>query len=204
MKIQITPDHTIVISEGNSKMGKVFSFSVTPVITCAEDVPCKKECYACKLCRIYPSVRRSYADNLNAIHNAPADIVAAAIVDVIKRRGVKLFRFNVSGDFGRDGNFDRAYFAMACRIAAACPDTRFLAFTKVFDAFGMDRPANFNLVASVWNDYAPADIESIPTAHYCDGSRPMPAGAMECDGGCETCGKCFLLKRGEKVFFKKH
>jgi hypothetical protein len=204
MKIKLESGHEIVISEGNSKMGKVYSFSVSPVITCGANVPCKKECYACKLCRIYPTVRNSYAANLDALHNAPAHLIAAAIIDVIKRRGVKLFRFNVSGDFGFNGSFDKFYFDLACKIAKNCPETNFLAFTKIYDAFNMIRPANFNLVASVWNEYAPENIEDKPTAHYCDGSRAMPADAVKCGGDCEKCGKCFFLGRGEKVYFEKH
>ena len=155
MKIKLESGHEIVISEGNSKMGKVYSFSVSPVITCGANVPCKKECYACKLCRIYPTVRNSYAMNLDAIRNAPGMEIVNAIVDVIKRRNVKLFRFNVSGDFGFNGELDGIYLAMACKVAELCPETRFLAFTKIYNAFNMERPANFNLVASVWNEYAP-------------------------------------------------
>lgn len=204
MKLQLATGHEIIVSTGNSKMGKVYSFSVSPVITCGANVPCKKDCYACKLCRIYPTVRNSYAVNLDAINNAPADLIVSAIVDIIKRRNIKLFRFNVSGDFGLNGSFNKRYFDLACKVAANCPETHFLAFTKIYDAFEVERPANFNLVASVWNEYAPKNIEDKPTAHYCDGSRPMPGDAVECGGNCEKCGKCFFLCRGEKVFFKKH
>lgn len=199
MKISLKSGRKITVSEGNSKMGKVYSFSVLPVVTCGENVPCRKDCYACKLCRIYPGVKASYAANLDALNNESLVEIAAALVDVIQRKKVKLFRFNVSGDF-RDPN----YLRMALTVAAACPDTNFLAFTKIYTALEVRRPANFNLVASVWNDFAPADIESVPTAHYCDGSREMPAGAVECGGNCETCGKCFFLKAGEKVYFRKH
>jgi hypothetical protein len=199
MKVTLTSGHTITISEGNSKMGKVYSFSVSPVVTCAANVPCAKACYACKLCRIYANVKSSYAANWDAVQNANMAELAAALVDVIKAKKVKLFRFNVSGDFK-----DPMYLRVALTVAAACPDTQFLAFTKVYTAFAADRPENFNLFASVWNDYAPADIDAVPSAHYCDGSRPMPADAVECGGNCEECGLCFNLKPGEKVFFKKH
>lgn len=55
-------------SEGNSKMHRVGSFSVLPVTTCAKNAPCAKDgCYACKMIRIYPSVRKAYTDNTVAL-----------------------------------------------------------------------------------------------------------------------------------------
>lgn len=45
MKIKVNEDLFLNISEGNSKMDAIPSFSLPPVITCRPDAPCRKECY---------------------------------------------------------------------------------------------------------------------------------------------------------------
>lgn len=194
--------HIINISSGNCKMGRVFSFSLPAVVTCAKGVPCGKDCYACKF---RESAKRCYRENLDAVKSLPTNVVINTISDYIHAKGVRLFRWNVSGDFASEGVFTPIYWRIACEVAKRCPGTLFLAFTKVFACFEQERPANFNLVASVWNDYAPEDgVDNKPSAHFCDGTRDMPSHAVECSGECETCMLCFGLRPGEAVYFVKH
>lgn len=200
-KIDLGDGLFINISQGNSKMGRVFSFSMPAVVTCASGIPCAKTCYACKF---YNNVKNCYRQNMQALDNVNVDRLADAIANYLNSKDVRLFRWNVSGDFARNGKFDHVYWSLACKVAKKCPGTLFLAFTKVFDCFKYKRPANFNLVASVWNDYRPKTISNKPTAHFCDGTREMPKHAVKCSGECETCMLCFGLRKGEAVYFEKH
>lgn len=208
MKVKIEREE-LTISAGNTKMGKVASISRPPVATCSAGVPCSGNCYAAKLCRIYKTVRDSYWSNESALAvlaeiDPSADMTAAAIAAAIRGK-YQFFRWNVSGDFARGGRVWSWYYNLACKTAERCPDVRFLAFTKVYDILGLPRPSNFNVVASIWNDYAPdADPSTYAAAHYNDGSRAMPANATECGGNCEACGMCFNLRPGEAVYFNKH
>lgn len=216
MKLTIS-GKTLSLSGKNIKMGNVVSLSITPAVYCHRGIPCRAGCYAVKLCRLRPSVKTSYDNNgaaLEALEEADPTgrETAAALADYINAANVKFFRWNVSGDFARGGLLWGWYFRLACQVARRCPDTKFLAFTKVYETLAVRRrPSNFALVASVWNEYSPetapympAEVPPYAAAHYNDGSRAMPEGAVECSGHCESCGRCFDLRPGEAVFFNKH
>lgn len=195
-------------SEGNSKMHRVGSFSVLPVTTCAKNAPCAKDgCYACKMIRIYPSVRKAYTDNTVALMQDKRYNEFVKACDLfIDMNEYRLFRFNVSGDF-----FNTDYLLACCEIAKHNPETKFLAFTKQFEvantviAMG-EVPSNFNIVFSAWNDFLPENANSVPMAYMDDGKHAglVPDYAIKCDGNCQKCKKCFNLKNGEAVKFSKH
>ena len=94
----------VSISKGNSKMGYIPSVSLPPIVTCAKNCTCAKKCYAAKLCRIYGTVRKAYARNLeilkNDMDNYFLQVKAAAMVN-------KYFRFHVSGDIPDMNYLDR-------------------------------------------------------------------------------------------------
>ena len=60
-------DYNIHVSDGNTKMGVIPSFSLTPVITCRADAPCKDRCYARHPYRLFPKTRRSYDENPKSV-----------------------------------------------------------------------------------------------------------------------------------------
>lgn len=189
------------ISEDNAKMGEIPSFSVQPIATCNQNVPCIKDCYACKMCNRRDIVLMSYIRNTENFRKADKRELIRKFSAFINGMEYTHFRWNVGGDFRLEG-----YFEFCCKVAEKCPNTKFLAFTKCYSFATVSRPANFNLILSAWNDYAPTALqeEKCPVAHYCDGSRPMPTLAQKCDGKCDTCYKCFTLKPGEAVYFEKH
>jgi hypothetical protein len=199
MRIFLEKGGSVYISERNTKMQAVWSFSVPPVLTCKKDVPCKSNCYAVKLLRFRKNLNNSLQENFTALNCGDHQEIIEKLSGVINALQIPLFRFNVSGDFGIQG-----YFQLANEIAKRCPGTQFLAFTKYYNLSKFKRVANFNLVYSVWNEYKPADISNIPTAHYNDGSRAMPKDAVRCNGNCADCLTCFFLKPGQKVYFDKH
>lgn len=198
MRLIINPATEISISEKNSKMGLIPSFSVSPILTCNKNIPCKKDCYARKLEKLRPSVRNAWAMNSSAILDEENhQTIIQVISEYIQRKGIKNFRWNVAGDFGIDG-----YFEIASRVAEANQNCKFLAFTKFFNL--KSAHDNFKVIYSCWGDYLPEDTEN-PRAYFDDGSiTNIPQSAQECDGNCEACAKCWDLGRGQSVKFKKH
>ena len=99
-------------------------------------------------------------------------------------------------------------------VAQACPKTRFLCFTKQYATVVVHRrlckpwAPNLNIVVSAWPGLPiPVELRSFPTAWMRDRKNPdprIPADAVECDGGCDTCGLCWMLEPGRSVVFDKH
>lgn len=194
-------------SEGNSKMGRVLSFSVSPIVTCNPEAPCFKDCYAVKLVRIRKNVREAYANNTQALmvdHRYNEFI--NAFCTAIDYGEFHLVRFNVSGDM-----FNYEYLNACCEVAKRNPEVKFLAFTKQYEVCNEAIkngivPANFNIVFSAWNEFKPENESSVPVAYFDDGKHKnlVPDYAITCNGDCQHCRKCFYLKNGEAVKFGKH
>lgn len=189
------------ISPCNDKMGEIPSFSVTAGITCPKNAPCRKFCYARAMEDFRSTIKKSYRNNMERFQRADKEQLENAFAKRISQCGLRFFRWNVSGDFRLAGYFD-----FACKVAEKCPNCQFLAFTKCFELATCDRPKNFTLVLSAWNDYQPTEkqAERCGIAYYCDGSRPMPKHARKCSGKCDECFHCFKLQPGQAVIFEKH
>lgn len=199
MRIHINDNYCISISEGNNKMGKVPSFSVLPGITCHPGVPCFKDCYARKMCSRRDTIATAYRNNTEAVKNCSGKDIAEIISAYIKMKRVKFFRFNVSGDFNLPG-----YWEIAVRVAKMNPETKFMAFTKCYEFQSRKRPGNFNLILSAWHDYQPGKNPKCGIAYFDDGTYPIPENAVPCSGHCDECFKCYDLRKGDAVVFKKH
>ena len=194
----------IHISLGNTKVGKMFNFSLPPGISCSA-IACatchKQGCYACKSYRQYPNVRAAWNENyiLCKYNLAEAEKQITAYLEKNGHKS-KFFRIHVSGDF-----FSREYFDMWERVAARFPAIRFLAFTKFFENISADVPENFTLRLSDWPGVTlPEDLAKVlPVAYVDDGTRPADtfANAYKCPGNCRNCKHCFARK-GDTVFAK--
>lgn len=194
---------TVSISAANSKMGAVSSVSLLPYITC----PFKcAECYAAKLAAMRPNVRDAYARN-TAI--AQADPVAYFAQVYYAARGVRFFRWHVSGDIINAG-----YFRNMVKIAETLPHTEFLAFTKrysIVNSFienGGEIPANLHIIFSAWDGFEMPNPHNLPTAEVVrPGNDPAPDWKI-CGGNCFDCAcrgvGCWQLKNGETIAFKLH
>ncbi len=198
MRIKIE-DHSLVLSSNNSKMGRVHSFSTMPILTCRSDAPCKKECYAVKLCRIFKNTKKSYQDNTDTLMFCEPEKIIEKLIQYITLYNVKLFRWNVSGDF----NIDK-YFDITLEVAKQCPGCNFLAFTKMYDLSKVKLPQNYKLVFSCWGNMKPENEREVPCAYFDNGIYEIPEYAKRCSGGCDKCMKCWKLKAGQAVKFKKH
>lgn len=194
------------ISNGNNKLGTIANISLTPGRTCSKEA-CRTclngGCYAMKSYRMYKNVRECWDTNTDLALNA-LDVME---VDLMKYFGSmnapRFFRIHVAGDF-----VTREYAEMWARVAAANPNTNFLAFTKQWDIVrGIEFPENFSLVLSGWpGTVIPEDLRALYSVAWLnDGSEEIPADAIECPGNCSTCGVCWsLAKRHIDVFFNKH
>lgn len=202
MKTNLLSGNTIHISDGNMKMGNLPSWSLPSGKTCSA-AACKtcynEGCYARKMERIYPSVRKAYADNLQACQEDLQGVEDALDRYFSSMTAPKYFRIHVSGDF-----YSREYFNMWIRIIATHPDTKFMAFTKQFDVVANQPiPKNFALIRSAWPGLELPEL-GLPTAWMNDGRDDrIPRNAIACPGNCATCGRCWALD-GNDVVFDKH
>jgi hypothetical protein len=199
MKIVIDSSYTVSISDGNRKMGAIHSFSVTPLRTCPAGIPCAGLCYARRMEKRRDNTANAYRNNTESVLHKPDDVVRI-LTSYIRMRNLKYFRFNVGGDFSLPG-----YWEVAIRIARACPDCTFLAFTKMYSIQEYRKPKNINIVLSVWKDYSPENPK-YGLAYFDDGTPEcnVPETGFVCPDGCSTCMYCFRMKKGQSVIFKKH
>ena len=202
--------HKIHISQGNSKMGAVPSFSLPCGITCSLEArtTCYPDCYYRKHCEDrFLEVRKNARDNFFAFLENPERVEEELNKYFSAITAPRFFRIHVGGDF-----FSPCYLNMWIRIIKNHPNTNFLAFTKQFDVLtqvlrsGIEVPKNFSLVLSAWPGVKlPLYLTScFPIAWMQDGTEDrIPDDAVECDGKCDECGKCWSMD-GKDVVFNKH
>lgn len=174
----------VKISNGNSKMGLIKSVSLPPVVTCRNNAPCIKNCYARRLQR-YPNVKNAYNSNLELyikdIEKYFDDIKKAAISQ-------RFFRWHVAGDIVDDN-----YFYGMVEVANECKDTNFLCFTKKYEIvnryvanFG-NIPKNLIIVFSVWNSLDLINPYGFTAAHVVPKETKGIWKEFECTGNCLEC-----------------
>ena len=200
-------NNVIFISNGNSKMGAIPSFSLPAVITCNPAAPCFRKCYAAKLERIYKTVRNAYSRNYEIVRNDP-DAFAAQINAALAVN--RFFRFHVSGDF-----YSPEYFALVCDLVRKNPGCTVLAFTKQYDivndyiAENGPLPVNFKVIFSTWGDFRGNNPYNLPeSAVIFKGAESVPDAWKICGGNCTECAcrgcGCWELKNGDTIAFYEH
>lgn len=209
-KARENSDLYINLSDGNKKLtpDEKISFliwNIPAVITCpfATEL-CKKFCYAKKSEIAYPDVLPARTRNFEI--SKSNDFVLRMIyticveIDRPKNKHKKIvFRIHESGDFYNQEYVNKwlqiiNYFKNDNRIV-------FVAYTKSVKYFdGVEIPKNFKLLASVWDDTKPENIEIIRRNHYkiytafCadDMKTALQSGFTKCRcEDCATCGKCW-------------
>ena len=196
----------ISISKGNAKMGAIPSVSLPPVITCPKNCPCAKKCYAAKLCRIYPSVKKAYQNNLDILSTDWSEYWKQTRQAIAM---TKYFRFHVSGDIPNKG-----YFKEMVISAKQNPSTHILAFTKQYDIVNNyinimgELPENLHIIFSEWGTQQPENPHNLPTAAVIfKGTEPKDNWKI-CGGNCAECAcqgiGCWELKQGETIAFYEH
>ena len=202
------------ISLTNSKLGALIpSLNLPAIITCRKDAPCKHLCYACKGNFKYPNVTKSHLNNYQHFLNNPEDFFNE-IKEFLKSplRIYSFFRWHASGDI-----ISKEYFINMIKIADACPDIKFLAFTKQFEiineyvkVFGISTiPNNLHIVFSMWDkNFKVENPYNFPTTwvDFKDKSQnpKIPEMAIPCIGKCWQCQSCWSLQQGQSVVFHQH
>lgn len=145
----LEPDYRL--SDGNSKLKKdgIVSFNLIPIIHCPSAGACKQYCYATVGQQAFRNgvLRRARA----YIATMQWDFVPHMVEEVqtAVRRGARAVRVHDSGDF-----YSLDYMLSWMRIAEACPEIKFYAYTKMvvlvkrLYKFGQV-PNNFRLIQSL-------------------------------------------------------
>jgi len=179
-KVSLTKNDTISISQGNSKIGKIFNLNTLPgtepvkakgvtlvnitgtcsAVDCSE---CGQKCYAVRaLQRHYTKCLVPWAKNTLLLRR-DLKAVEKQVNGYILYKNVKLFRFHSAGEIETVEQF-----AMYCRIARANKETRFAVYTKAFDIVssyildGGKIPSNFVINLSEWHGNIQTYLEHQP------------------------------------------
>ena len=201
----------VVISKGNIKMGQIQSISLPPVVTCSS-LACKfcgKKCYAKKMCKLRPTVKESYDNNLDILLN-DKELFWREVEGSIKL--TTYFRFFVSGDI-----YDKDFLENMVLCARKNKHCNILCFTKKYSLVNEylehhRLPKNLNIVFSAWKGLEMPNPFNLPTAEvmYKDGTSTAEEGKkyIYCSGNCSECisekRSCWNLKKGEGVIFAEH
>jgi hypothetical protein len=216
---QALTDHKTSISPGNTKLGKIPSFNMTPLSSCTGSTKlCRKYCYARQSLSYSLASKLSWHCNHVAAVEYPSEVelyVSQWIesnmdIDGGQPKKPSLFRLHSSGDF-----ISRDYLEMWYRIARDFPEIKFLAFTKNFTLDYSGKPDNMVIMFSVFPD---SDIDSIPTDYgyklsfavfpdrfpayqYNDSTRAViddQRQTVPCAGDCRICGICWDIDTIDK------
>jgi hypothetical protein len=122
------------------------TFSLPSDTTCLNaTLLCKKYCYAKKAERVYPNVLPSRIKNYMASNDS--DFVREVVSWILKNKP-KYFRIHESGDFYSQEYLDKWHY-----IALICKDTKFLAYTQMYDLdYELFKTNNLVIYWTVWPD----------------------------------------------------
>lgn len=198
----------VSISFSNSKMGKVASVSLLPLLSCPKRCKdtCGKKCYALKLALLRKTVRNAYAKN-QAIAKYAMKAYFKAIDNTMKT--VRYFRYHVSGDIP-----NRKYFRYMVQSAINNPYCEILVFTKQYEIVNewIDKngslPKNLHILFSGWTNLKPINPHNLPeTTVYAKEEDINPVWTL-CGGNCLDCAikgcGCWNAENGETIAFKIH
>ena len=204
----------VQISTSVSKLGEsIPTVNLPPIITCRPDAPggkCAKEgggCYAMRGHFTLPRIKNRLMENLKAYRENPKlffEMLAHAFDNY------KYARYFSSGDI-----VDEQFLKGMCWVARKCKTTKFLCFTKKYELVnkyiedGHVIPKNLKIVFSAWRDFVPENPYNLPMTFVrfpgkVESNNLIPEKTFKCKGSCATCKKCWELKKGEVVEFKKH
>jgi hypothetical protein len=194
------------VSNTNSKLGAaILSINLPAGTTCRADAPCKKGCYALKGNWLFPNVKNSLQENLEAYKNNPKLYFESVAAQTALARFV---RWHSAGDI-----INAEYFEGMCKVARKNKGTHYLCFTKKYEivneflAKGKRIPKNLSVVFSAWSNWIPENPYNMPMTYVYGKdfeNELIPKDSIPCTGKCYECQACWTLKKGQNVYFKKH
>ena len=189
-------------SEGNIKVGRVWTFSLPSFVTCPGASPwCRKHCYAWRFEKLRPNCRRGYIRNL-ALSLQPDRFVTHVLKSLPE--SASLVRIHVGGDY-----YSQEYCEAWESICQARPDTLFWSYTRSWNARillpsleRLRQQTNLQLFASTDPDMP------LPPAHWRAAFIEIDprANGIPCRhqqgevASCLECGYCFNEHAGNVVF----
>jgi len=122
------------------------TFSLPAETTCSNSTNlCRKFCYAKKAERMYPATLPSRQKNFKESKEWK---FIGDVVKYIIKHNIKYLRIHESGDF-----YSQQYLDKWCYIATLCRDTKFLAYTQMYNLDTVTlKPDNLIIYWSVWPD----------------------------------------------------
>lgn len=203
----------ICISTSNEKLGSIPSIEQLTLISCRQDAPCMKKCYANKGRYLFINNRISRISAYMLYKQNPvkyfSDIIEALKPSLENNtRGYFFVRWHSTGEI-----VDKNYFNGVVRVAEAIPETTFMIFTKKFWIIndfvknGGLIPDNLKIIFSSWNGLEVPNPYKFPVSYVKEKKNDLqdfPKNAQMCGGSCVGCWKCWKLKHGDNIIFDEH
>ena len=126
-KINFHKNLKIRISLGNTKVGTIPQFNLTPIVSCLNCAECSKYCYAVKSYIQYPNVKTAWDKNYKTCL-CDLDTFKHEMRDFLTIYNPKYFRIHSTGDF-----FSQDYLNAWFKIIKEFPDITFVAYTKSYN-----------------------------------------------------------------------
>lgn len=200
------------VSLTNKKLGKFIpSVNLPPIITCRPDAPCIKGCYATKGHYCRPNVKQPRFENLNEF-TQDSNKYFQEIIDYLNNDAIiyKFFRWHDSGDI-----VNETYLDGMVKVAKACKQTKFLAFTKKYELVNEwvekngKLPSNLRIVFSAWDKEWKFENPYNFPVYYVNFKKKtrnpiIPKSASNCNMYCETCKTCWFAKAKQAIKCDQH
>lgn len=196
----------IHISNGNTKMGLIPSWSLPPVKYCYDSAICWKRCYARRVMCRHRNTRNAWTENGRLLDRNIA-VVFDSINSWLRINEPRFFRIHVAGDF-----YSTEYIEHWLETVRCTPSTRFFTFSKAFELLrDYEIPTNLNLFISYFPDSHQHDNLFFPEAYagpkekHREIRRARVREAFTCPGNCLECRHCLQpQERLQDVHFTFH
>lgn len=162
---------SVYISPGNRKLGDIPSVSLDPRRTCKPGLPCVASCYAIRMMKFRKNIGVSWLRNTEIALN-DGHTYFTQISRWLDKHNPSYFRYHVGGDIPNI----RYFYGMA-NLALVHPYTKFLVFTKRYEAMGqfmesLGKVDNLRVMLSAWKNQDASDRFLFDVSMHA--SRKMP------------------------------
>ena len=182
----------LVISSGNSKIGRCLNVSLAPIITCGNCKECKCFCYDVKACLQYKNVVAARAKNTALFRYDRKNFFDQLWQRMEHKKTNKFLRFHVSGEI-----VDINHIEYIIETAKRFPDFTIWTYTKMYwlvneyiRQHGNNKnciPTNLTIMFSEWKGLPMDNPYNMPVFRCVYPEEKAPKGCMKCPGNCDKC-----------------